>query len=163
MKKINFFGKAFEDFKIGETFSHPVKKTITESDNNLFCLLTINHHPVHIDNEYAKVSDHGKILVVGTYVFSLVVGMSVVDISGAAIANLEYEYILHHKPVFIGDTIRSESTILDKKLSKTKSDRGVIYLETRAFNQNKKKILSFRRKVLIPNYNYVMKIGEKNG
>ena len=93
---------------------------------------------------------HGKILVVGTLVFSLVVGMSVKDTSGKAIANLEYESIKHDAPVFQGDTIYAESEILDLRDSKSKSDRGIVYIETRAFNQNKQKVLTLRRKFLAP-------------
>lgn len=144
------FGKYFEDFTEGQIYKHWPEKTITESDNNLFCLLTMNHHPVHLDIEYAKKQQHGKILVVGTYVFSLVVGMSVSDISGKAIANLEYERITHDGPVFIGDTIHAESEILEVKESKSKPDRGIVYVETRAFNQTGAKVLSLRRRILIP-------------
>ncbi len=143
------FGSFFDEYQIGDTYRHWPGKTITESDNNLFTLLVMNHNPLHIDKEYAKNSQHGKILVVGTLVFSLVAGMSVSDISGKAIANLDYESILHHAPVFIGDTIYAESKILDKKISKSKPDRGIIHVETVGFNQLEKKVISFRRSVLI--------------
>ena len=143
------FGSFFDEYQIGDTYRHWPGKTITESDNNLFTLLVMNHNPLHIDKEYAKNSQHGKILVVGTLVFSLVAGMSVSDISGKAIANLDYESILHHAPVFIGDTIYAESKILDKKISKSKPDRGIIHVETVGFNQIEKKVISFRRSVLI--------------
>ncbi|MCF8090646.1 MAG: MaoC family dehydratase [Desulfotignum sp.] len=139
-----------ENFKVGDIFKHFPAKTVTESDNNLFCLLTCNHHPIHSDIEFAKKSQHGKILVVGTYVLSLVVGMSVPHISGMAIANLEYENVVHNGPVHIGDTIYAQSEILDVRESKSKNDRGIIYVETMAFNQKKEKILTFRRRVLLP-------------
>ena len=113
----------------------------------------MNHHPVHLNKEYARQTQHGKILVVGTYVFSLVVGLSVRDISGKAIANLDYEKITHDRPVFIGNTIYAETEILDKRESKSKPDRGIVYVETRAFNQNNEKVLTFRRHVLIPKKN----------
>ena len=147
------FGRYYEDFTVGDVIIHSQTKTISESDNNLFCLLTMNHHPVHLNKEYAKQTQHGKILVVGTYVFSLVVGLSVRDISGKAIANLDYEKITHDRPVFIGDTIYAETEILDKRESKSKPDRGIVYVETRAFNQNNEKVLTFRRHVLIPKKN----------
>ncbi len=83
------FGHYFEEFHVGDIYKHWPGKTVTESDNNLFCLLTVNRHPLHSDIEYAKMHHHGKVLVVGTLVISLVVGMSVADISGTAIANLE--------------------------------------------------------------------------
>jgi len=142
--------RALDDFNVGQVYKHYPHKTVTESDNNLFCLLTLNHHPIHSDLEFAKQSPHGKILVVGTYVLSLVVGMSVPDISGAAIANLEYEKVVHNGPIFIGDTIRAESTILEIKPSSNKPDRGVLYVETVAFNQNDQKVLTLRRRVLLP-------------
>jgi len=144
------FGKYLEDFQEGDVYRHFPSKTITEGDNNLFSLLTMNHHPVHIDSEYAKNTEHGEILVVGTYVFSLVVGLTVADVSGRAIANLGYENVLHDSPSFIGDTISAETEVLSVRVSRTKSDRGVVYVETRAFNQNGVKVLTFRRNVLIP-------------
>lgn len=143
------FGLYFEDFQIGDTYKHWPGKTITESDNNLFTLITMNPHPVHFDVEYCKDHQYGKILVVGTLVFSLVASMTVSEISGKAIANLEYEHVKHLKPVFIGDTIYSETEILDKRESNSKNDRGIVYVETRGKNQNNEIVLSFRRKVLI--------------
>ena len=144
------FGNFYEDFKKDQVFKHWPGKTITESDNNLFSLLTMNHHPLHLDAEYCKNHYPGKILVVGTLVFSLVVGLSVSDISGKAIANLEYESIKHHFPVFIGDTIYAETRVISKRESETKDDRGIVYVETRAINQNEQEVITFRRKVLIP-------------
>lgn len=146
----NPFGNYLEDFYENQVFKHPIGKTILESDNNLFSLLTMNHHPVHLDVEYCKEQQHGQILVVGTLVFSLVVGMTVADISGKAIANLDYEQIMHNAPVFIGDTLRAETEVLSVRKSKSKPDRGVIYVETKAYNQNGKLVLTFRRHVLVP-------------
>ena len=143
------FGRYFEEFTIGQVIHHSQRKTIFESDNNLFSLLTMNHHPVHLDAEYAKKQQHGQILVVGTLVFSLAVGLTVIDISGKAIANLDYENILHHKPVFINDTIHAKTTVLDVRKSSTKNDRGVIYVLTEVFNQHEDLVLSFKRHVLI--------------
>jgi len=144
------YRRYFPDFRPGEVIHHWPRKTVTESDNNLFCLLTMNHHPVHLDAEYAGAGQHGRILVVGTYVLSLVVGMTVPDISGTAIANLEYERVTHDGPVFIGDTLRAETEILDARRSKSKPDRGIVYVETRAYNQKNEKVLTLRRRVLIP-------------
>ncbi len=141
--------KKFNDFYINQKIEHWPGKTITESDNNLFTLLTMNHHPVHIDNVYAKNAKHGQILVVGTYVLSLVVGMTVNDISISAIANLGYQDINHLLPVFINDTIYAKSTILEKSICSSK-DKGIIYVKTIAFNQNSKNVLSLKRKVLLP-------------
>lgn len=146
-------GLYYEEFEVGSTIHHSLSKTIFESDNNLFSLLTMNHHPVHLNADYASKNQHGKIMVVGTLVFSLTVGMTVPDISGKAIANLDYESIKHLNPVFIGDTLYARTTILDKRESNSKNDRGIIYVETIASNQNGVDVLSFRRHVLIKKAN----------
>lgn len=146
-------GMYFEEFEVGQEIQHSLSKTIFESDNNFFSLLTMNHHPVHTNADYASHNQHGKILVVGTLVFSLSVGMTVPDISGKAIANLDYEHIKHLAPVFIGDTLYVRTKVLEKRESNTKSDRGIVYVETIASNQNGQDVLSFRRHVLIKKKN----------
>jgi acyl dehydratase len=145
----SILGNYFEDFLVGDEIKHCLSKTIFESDNNIFSLMTMNHHPVHTNMDYAEKNQHGKILVVGTLVFSLVVGMTVPEISGKAIANLEYENIKHLNPVFINDTIYARTYILEKHESKTKPDRGIVYVETVGYNQRSEDVISFRRKVLI--------------
>lgn len=147
-------GHYYEDFIVGDEILHSLSKTIFESDNNLFCLITMNHHPLHTNMDYASKAYHGKIVVVGTLVFSLVVGMTVPDISGKAIANLSYENIDHLAPVFIGDTIYAKTIVLDKKESTTKPDRGIVYVETTGFNQDHIDVIKFRRKVLLKKKNY---------
>lgn len=144
------FGRFLEDFTAGDIYEHFPHKTITESDNNLFTLLTMNHHPLHIDVEYAKKTQHEGVLVVGTYVFSLVVGLTVADVSGRAIANLGYEKVEHLAPSFIGDTLTARTEVLSVRESKSKNDRGIVYVETTAVNQNNELVLRFRRNVLIP-------------
>ena len=145
----SILGLYFEEFEVGQTIQHSLSKTIFESDNNFFSLLTMNHHPVHTNADYASKNEHGKILVVGTLVFSLSVGMTVPDISGKAIANLGYEDVKHLNPVFIGDTLYVRTEVLDKRESKSKNDRGIVYVETFTSNQNGLDVLSFRRRVLI--------------
>lgn len=142
-------GLYYEDFEVGSEINHALSKTIFESDNNFFSLLTMNHHPVHTNMDYACKQQHGKILVVGTLVFSLVVGFTVPDISGKAIANLGYEDIKHLAPTFVGDTLYARTRILDKRESQSKNDRGVIYVETIGFNQKGEDVISFRRHVLV--------------
>lgn len=142
-------GAYFDEFTEGEVIEHALTKTITESDNNLFSLLTMNHHPVHLDAHYAALNQHGRILVVGTLVFSLVVGFTVADISGKAIANLGYEEVKHLAPVFIGDTLKARTTVIGRQASASKPDRGVITVETVATNQRGENVLSFRRSVLL--------------
>lgn len=143
------FGRYYDDFEVGAIYRHSVRKTITESDNNLFSLLTMNHHPVHLDQQYASEAQHGQVLVVGTLVFSLVVGLTVADISGRAVANLMYESVNHDGPVHLGDTLRAETEVLEMRETKSRNDRGIVYVETRAFNQKDEKVLTFRRRVLV--------------
>jgi acyl dehydratase len=140
----------FEDFAVGDVIKHWPGRTIREFDNTWFTLLTLNSNPLHFDAHFASQSQHGRCLVNGTLVFSLAVGLSVRDVSENAIANLEYEKILHHAPTFHDDTIYAESEILAVTPSQSKTDRGIVYLETRAVNQKAELVQSFRRRVLVP-------------
>ncbi|TMC12334.1 MAG: MaoC family dehydratase [Chloroflexi bacterium] len=150
-EEVRPFGRYLEEFEVGTTYKHWPGKTITEYDDHLFCLLTMNHHPLHIDAHYGAERTHfGRNVVVGNLVYSLALGMSVPDISGKAIANLEVNALKHEHPTFHGDTIYAESTVLEVKESRTRPDRGTILVETRAYNQDGKRVCSFRRHVLIP-------------
>lgn len=142
-------GRFFDEFIEGEEIFHPISKTIFESDNNIFSLLTMNHHPVHTNADYASKNQHGEILVNGTLVFALSVGITVPEISGKAIANLEYENIKHVGPVFLNDTIYARTKVLEARKSKSKGDRGIVYVETVVTNQNNEVVLTFRRRVLL--------------
>ena len=145
------FGRYFEDFEPGDVYKHWPGKTITEYDDHLFCMITMNHHPLHTNEWFAEHETvQGKNVVVGNLVYSLVLGMSVPDVSGVAIANLEVESLQHKKPTFHGDTIYAETKVLDKKESKSKDDRGVVSVETRGFNQRGEEVCYFRRSVMIP-------------
>ena len=144
------FGRYLDDFVPGDEFVHWPGRTITEYDDTLFAALTMNQHPVHSDAAYAEGTQHGQRLVVGTLVFSLVVGMTVRDISGRAIANLQYDEVRHLGPAFHGDTIYARSTVLDVRPSERHPDRGVLEAETIAENQRGEPVLSFRRSVLLP-------------
>ena len=147
-------GLYFEEFIIGSEIKHSLSKTIFECDNNIFSLMTMNHHPVHTNIDYASSNQHGKLLVVGTLVFSLAVGITVPDISGKAIANLGYEDVKHLNPVFVNDTIYVKTRIIDKRESQTKKDRGIVYVESTAYNRNNVDVLSFRRRVLVKKKGY---------
>lgn len=144
------FGRYFEEFEIGQEYRHWPGRTISEADNTWFSLLTMNQHPLHIDAHYGSQTHQGQRVVVGTLVFSIVVGLTVADVSGRAIANLEYESVKHLAPVFHGDTVYARSVILDKRESSTKNDRGIIYLETHGYNQREEDVLVLRRRVLVP-------------
>ena len=143
------FGRYFEEFTVGDVYNHWPGRTITEMDDILFCMLTMNHHPLHIDAEYGKQSQFGRNVVVGNLVVDIALGQSVRDVSGKAIANLGFEKIEFLAPTFHGDTIYSETTVLDKKET-SKPDRGVVTVETRATNQRGETVMRFRRSVLVP-------------
>ena len=139
----------YDDYAVGDVFKHWPGRTVRDYDNTLFTLMTMNTNPIHFDEHYASQTQHGRCLVNGTLVFAIVVGMSVKDVSETAIANLEYETVKHLGPTYAGDTLYAESEILDKIDSKSKRDRGILYLETRAWNQNKEPVMSLRRRVML--------------
>ncbi|MGH9087516.1 MAG: MaoC family dehydratase [Acidimicrobiales bacterium] len=144
------FGRFFEDFVVGDVYRHWPGKTITEADDHLFCMVTMNHHPLHTNAWFAaEETVHGKNVVVGNLVYSLALGMSVPDVSGSAIANLEVESLVHRSPTFHGDTIYAETKVVDKAESRSRDDRGVVTVETKAFNQQGKEVCFFRRKVMV--------------
>ena len=120
------FGRHLEDFVVGDIYKHWPGKTITEADDHLFCMITMNHHPLHTNDWFAERSVQGRNVVVGNLVYSLVLGMSVPDVSGAAIANLEVETLQHKHPTFHGDTIHAETRVLEVVESKSKPERGVV-------------------------------------
>jgi acyl dehydratase len=143
------FGRCLEDFQVGDIYRHWPGKTITEYDDHLFCMITMNHHPLHTNDWFAAESVQGRNVVVGNLVYSLVLGMSVPDVSGAAIANLEVEELKHKMPTFHGDTIYAETRVLEVTPSKSRDDRGVVTVETKGFNQDGKEVCYFRRKVMV--------------
>ena len=118
------YGRYLEEFDVGAVYKHWPAKTVTESDDHLFCLITMNHHPLHLNDVYAKQSQQGRNVVVGPLVYSLALGMSVSDVSGKAIANLATEELSHPAPVFHGDTLFCESEVLEVKPSRSKAGPG---------------------------------------
>ncbi|HTX63140.1 MAG TPA: MaoC family dehydratase [Acidimicrobiales bacterium] len=144
------FGRCFEEFVVGDVYRHWPGKTVTEYDDHLFCMTTMNHHPLHTDAWFAEHDTvHGRNVVVGNLVYSLALGMSVPDVSGSAIANLEVESLLHRNPTFHGDTLYAETRVVGATESKSKDDRGIVTVETKAFNQRGEEVCSFRRKVMV--------------
>ena len=144
------FGRYYEELEVGTIYRHWPGRTISEYDNTLFALLSMNQNPLFIDEEYARTQPIGRRPVVDTLVFSLTVGMSVADTTGKAIANLGYESVAFERPLFPGDSLYAESEVLDKRESASKPDRGIIAIETRGYNQNRERILVLRRKYLAP-------------
>ncbi|MFJ8439229.1 MaoC family dehydratase [Kitasatospora griseola] len=152
------FGRTYEEFEIGAVYKHWPGKTVTEYDDHLFCLLTMNHHPLHMDANYATTTVQGKNVVVGNYIYSLLLGMSVEDVSGKALANLEIESLRHIAPTFHGDTLYGETTVLDKNMT-SKPDRGIVYVETKGYKQDGTVVCIFRRKVMVPTEQYLKERG----
>lgn len=142
------YGRSFDELQPGATFQHWPGRTITEFDDTLFSLLSMNQHPVHIDGHYALGTQHGQRLVEGPIVISLVIGMSQADVGGSAIETLGYSDVRHLIPVFHGDTIYAESTILEK--SELGLSRGKVTVEHRGRNQRGEIVLQMRRSIIIP-------------
>jgi acyl dehydratase len=147
------YGRYLEEFEVGAVYKHWPAKTITEADDHLFCLITMNHHPLHINDVYASQSQQGQNVVVGPLVYSLMLGMTVSDVSGKAIANLATEELKHPAPVFHGDTLFVESEVLEVTPSRSKLDRGVVKVKTDAYKQDGTLVATFKRTVLVPRKN----------
>ena len=144
------FGRYFEDFDVGHIYEHRPGRTINETDNTWFTLLTMNTHPLHFDKEYARKSEFKRILVNSTLTLSIVVGMSVSDVSQKAIANLGWKEIMLPNPVFVGDTLYSESLVISKRKSKSRQNQGIVSIATSGTNQDNKTVCTFERTMLIP-------------
>lgn len=144
------FGRYFEDFNEGDIYEHRPGKTVTEYDNHMFTLLTLNTHPMHFDTEFAAASEFKKNLVVSPYTLALLIGMSVTDCSQKAIANLGMDEVKFTAPVFAGDTLYGESEVLGKRESKSRPGQGIVTIVTRGFNQDGTMICTFKRNMLIP-------------
>ena len=142
------YGRYFDELEIGQRFRHWPGRTITEFDDTLFSLMSMNQHPLHIDEHYAAGTQHGRRLVEGPLVISLVIGMSQSDIGGRALETLEYSGIRHHEPVFHGDTIYAESTIAAKE--ELPHGRGIVIVESKGLNQRGEIVLALRRKIVVP-------------
>ena len=144
------FGRYLHEFTVGDVYKHWPGRTITESDGVMFAMLTMNHHPLHIDANYAKDTQFGRNVVVGNLVVDVAFGMSVPDISGKAIANLGFEKIEFLKPTFHGDTIYAETEVLAVRESESRTEQGVVTVQTRATNQREETVMRFNRSVLVP-------------
>ena len=144
------YGRYLEDFTIGDVYEHRPGRTITESDNTWFTLLTMNQHPLHFAAEYASKSEFGKPLVNSCLTLSIVAGMSVSDISQKTIANLGWDKIKLTSPVFVGDTLYAESIVLSKRESKSRPNQGIVSVSTTGCNQDGTEVISYERTMLIP-------------
>lgn len=143
------FGRYFEDFSVGDIYEHRPGRTITETENTWFTLLTMNTHPMHFDAEYAKHSEFGRCIVCSPFTVAVMVGMSVTDVSQKAIANLGWSEIKLTHPLFAGDTLTAESEVLGKRESKSRPNAGIVTVKTRGFNQAGVTVCEFERTMLI--------------
>jgi acyl dehydratase len=142
------YGKYFEELQEGQTFEHWPGRTITEYDDTWFSLMSMNQHPLHIDDHYAASTQHGQRLVEGPLVISLIIGMSQADIGGRALRTLEYSDVRHFDPVFPGDTIYARSKVLEKQ--ELLDGHGIVKIASQGFNQSGKVVVSLERRIVIP-------------
>lgn len=143
--KQGWTGRFFEDFEIGDVYRHPLGRTVSETDNTWFTLLTMNTSQMHFNTEYAARSEFGKPLVVSTLTLAIAVGQSVTDLTQNAFANLGWDDIKLPHPVFAGDTLYSESLVLDKRESGKRPHAGIVTVRTRTLNQDGTEVCSFKR------------------
>jgi len=143
-------GRHYDEWQVGDRIEHPIRRTVTETDNLLFSTLTHNPQPLHIDAEAAKASEFGQILVNGTFTFSLMIGLSVAETTlGTLVANLGYDKLVMPKPVFLGDTLRVESEVIALRPSKSRPGSGIVTFEHRAINQRDEVVCSCLRMALL--------------
>jgi itaconyl-CoA hydratase len=142
-------GLYYEDFEVGDVFEHRPGRTITDVDNIWMTLLTMNVQPVHFDAAYASKTEWKKMLVDSTFTLALVTGMSVRTVSAKVVANLGWDRVKATHPVFAGDTLYAESTVLFKRESKSRPTQGIVTVSTRGINQDGKEVMSFERTMLI--------------
>lgn len=143
----------FEDFSVGDVFNSRLGRTISESDNTWFTLLTMNTNQIHFNVEHAKDTEFGRPLIVSTLTLAIVLGLSVADTSENATANLGWEDIRLTKPVYAGDTLWAETEVLGVRRSGSRPDSGIVSVRTRGINQRHETVIEFRRSFLIPTAN----------
>ena len=144
------YGRYLEDFKVGDIYEHRPGRTLTETDNTWFTLLTMNQHPLHFDPEYAKHSEFKRPRMNSCLALSVVAGMSVADVSQKTSANWGWDKVKRPAPVFNGDTIYAESEVLAIRESKSRPTQGIVSIKTRGINQDGVEVISFERAMLIP-------------
>ena len=142
-------GKYFDELNVGDHIRHTQGRTITEMDNVLFCALTMNTQPLHLNEDFAAQTEFGRRIVNGIFTLGLVIGLSVPELTeGTIVANLGYEKVVHPNPVFHGDTITAESEVLDKRASASKPDRGIVRLRQVGRKQTGEIVVELERTVL---------------
>jgi acyl dehydratase len=143
-------GRCFEDWHVGDRLEHEIRRTVTETDNLLITTLTHNPQPLHLDAEAAAQSEFGRILVNGIFTFGLMIGVSVADTTqGVLIANLGYDQVVMPKPVFIGDTLRGDTTVAELKASRSRPGAGIVIFAHRMLNQRDEVVCRCLRSALV--------------
>jgi acyl dehydratase len=143
-------GKHYDEWQVGDRIEHDLRRTVTETDNLLFSTMTHNPQPLHLDAEAAKASEFGRILVNGTFTFALMVGLSVGDTTlGTLVANLGYDKVVMPKPVFIGDTMRATSEVVELRDSKSRPEAGLVTFRHRLINQRDEVVCECLRTALL--------------
>jgi len=150
--KPGWTGRFYEDFEVGDIYKHPYGKTISEAENFWFSHITLNLNPIHFNADYAAQSEFGQPLVDGFLTLSLVVGMSVIDVSQNGF-NLQTDEVIHHAPVFHGDTIYAQSEVLAKRESESRPAWGIVTVKSEGYNQDKVKVISFKRTLMVKKKN----------
>ena len=148
-EKPGWRGRFYEDFEIGDIYRHPFGRTVITTDNIWFTLLTQNVAPVHYDHHYAAQTEFGKPLVDSTFTLALVTGQSVIDISMNVMANLGWDEVRLPAPVFEGDTIYSQTEVLEKRESSSRKNVGIVTVRTTGFNQSGTVVITFKRTVMV--------------
>jgi itaconyl-CoA hydratase len=144
------FGRYYEEFEVGDVYEHRPGRTISEADNTWFTLLTMNNHPLHFDAVYAAKSEFGRPLVNSCLTLSIVVGMSVSDVSYKAVGNLGWNDIELTAPVFVGDTLYAESEVVAKRESRSRPTQGIVTVKTRGTTREGNVVIAFERTILVP-------------
>ncbi len=143
-------GRFFDQFEVGWSLQHALRRTVTETDNLLITTLTHNPQALHLDAEHAAGTEFGRIVVNGIFTFGLMVGISVGDTTlGTLVANLGYDAVVMPKPVFVGDTLRVETVVVEKRNSRSRPANGIVVFEHRALNQRDEIVCQCRRTVLL--------------
>ena len=142
-------GRYFEDFETGDVYQHPLGRTVTTTDNMWFTLLTQNTAPIHFDHHYAAQTEFGRPLVDSTFTLALVTGQSVSDISQNVFANLGWDEVQLPHPVFEGDTIYSQSEVLEKRESRSRPNVGIVMVKTSGYNQDGTIVITFKRTIMV--------------
>lgn len=146
--KLGWTGRYFEDFEVGDVYKHPYGKTITEVDNMWFSHITLNLNPLHFNAHYAAQTEFGRPVVNGLFTLSLVVGMSVMDLSQNGF-NLQIDQVIHHAPVFHGDTLYAQSEVLVVRESASRPGWGIVTVQSEGHNQDQVKVISFKRTLMV--------------